>query len=451
MAVGAALRHLVRDAARSGKLVPPDPTDPERDCGLIVVAMGKMGAGELNYSSDIDLMVFFDPARAKLAPDVEPGALFVRMTQRLIRMLGQRTEHGYVFRVDVRLRPDPASTQVAISAPAALDYYERQGRNWERAALIKARQCAGDRTAGAALLADLVPFVWRKYLDFAALADIHEMKRQIHAYRGHGAVAVEGHNVKLGRGGIREIEFFVQTQQLIAGGRNPQLRSRETLADVAHCRRRLDRRGDPRGSRAAYRFLRTVEHRLQMIADEQTHTLPLAPEELDRFARFLGYARRDAFAEALLAHLRAVESRYVRLFERAAIGAAERRGLVFPPDADAPETLVKLTEMGFRHPLEVSATVRPWLAGEPRGLRGEAARVHFAELLPLLMDQLHLRKIPMPRWSRSIDFLATCTAARGCSPCCGKIPISLRWWRGSSAPRPGLPIRSRFIPRCSIR
>ena len=389
MAVGAALRHLVRDAARSGKLVPSDPTDPERDCGLIVVAMGKMGAGELNYSSDIDLMVFFDPARAKLAPGVEPGALFVRITQRLIRMLGQRTEHGYVFRVDVRLRPDPASTQVAISAPAALDYYEREGRNWERAALIKARQCAGDRTAGVVLLADLVPFVWRKYLDFAALADIHEMKRQIHAYRGHGAVAVEGHNVKLGRGGIREIEFFVQTQQLIAGGRNPQLRSRETLVTL---RTLVDGGWIDEETRAdleaAYRFLRTVEHRLQMVADEQTHTLPLAPEELDRFARFLGYAGRDAFAEALLAHLRAVESRYVRLFERAAIGAAERRGLVFPPDADAPETLAKLTEMGFRHPLEVSATVRRWLAGEPRGLRGEAARVHFAELLPLLMDQL---------------------------------------------------------------
>jgi len=388
-AVGTALRHLLRDAAQAGKLVLPDPGAPETGCGLFVLAMGKMGAGELNYSSDIDLIVFFDPQAPALPPDAEAGPLFVRLTRRLIRLLQERTEHGYVFRVDVRLRPDPASTQIAMSVPAALDYYESQGRNWERAAMIKARVCAGDRAAGAALLADLAPFVWRKYLDFVALADVHEMKRQIHAYRGHSVVAVEGHNIKLGRGGIREIEFFVQTQQLIAGGRNPQLRHRETLVtlraladggwiDAAAC-------ADLEG---AYRFLRTVEHRLQMVADEQTHTLPQRREELDRFARFLGYRDRDAFAEVLLVHLRAVESHYASLFEHAPLNAAERRGLVFPPDADAKETLAKLAEMGFRHPLDVSATVRRWLAGHPRGLRGETARAHFADLAPLLIDHI---------------------------------------------------------------
>ncbi len=387
--VDTALRYLLRDAAQAGKLVLPDPGAPETGCGLFVLAMGKMGASELNYSSDIDLIVFYEPRAPALPPDAEAGPLFVRLTRRLIRLLQERTEHGYVFRVDVRLRPDPASTQIAMSVPAALDYYESQGRNWERAAMIKARVCAGDRGAGAALLAGLAPFVWRKYLDFVALADVHEMKRQIHAYRGHSVVAVEGHNIKLGRGGIREIEFFVQTQQLIAGGRNPQLRHRETLVtlraladggwiDAAACA----------DLESAYRFLRTVEHRLQMVADEQTHTLPQRRDELDRFARFLGYRDRDAFAEALLVHLRAVESHYASLFEHAPLNAAERRGLVFPPDADAKETLAKLAEMGFRHPLDVSATVRRWLAGHPRGLRGETARAHFAELAPLLIDHI---------------------------------------------------------------
>src|SRR5262249_25596488 len=156
--------------------------------------------------------LFFEPQTAALPPGIEAAALFVRITRQLIRLLQERTEHGYVFRVDVRLRPDPASTQIAISVPAALDYYASSGQNWGGAALSKARLFAGDRAAGAAFVANLAPFIWRKYLDFVTLADIHEMKRQIHTYRGHSVVAVEGHNIKLGRGGIREIEFFVQTQ-----------------------------------------------------------------------------------------------------------------------------------------------------------------------------------------------------------------------------------------------
>jgi glutamate-ammonia-ligase adenylyltransferase len=388
-AVATALRHALREAARGGKLVLQNPADPESGCGLFAIAMGKMGAFELNYSSDIDLMFFFEPQAAVLAPGIEAGPLFVRLTRHLIRLLQHRTEQGYVFRVDVRLRPDPASTQIAISVPAALDYYETQGRNWERAALIKARVCAGDRATGAAFVANLSPFIWRKYLDFVALSDIHEMKRQIHAYRGHSAVAVEGHNVKLGRGGIREIEFFVQTQQLIAGGRNPQLRSRETLTTL----RALAGGGWIDATTCAdleeaYRFLRTVEHRLQMVADEQTHTLPSRRDELDSFARFLGYGDRDAFAQVLLRHLRAVESRYAGLFEHASLRAAERRGLVFPREADAKETLAKLSEMGFRHPVAVSATVRGWLAGHPRGAKGETAQAHFKEVVPLLVDHI---------------------------------------------------------------
>lgn len=262
--VQAALRYLLRQEAARGKLLPPNPEAPEQGCGLIVLAMGKMGAGELNYSSDIDLIVFFDPEATTLAPDIEPQPFFVRITQGMARILQQRTYDGYVFRVDLRLRPDPSSTQVAISRDAALNYYEREGRTWERAAMIKARACAGDARAGEALLAEISPFVWRKHLDFAALADVHDMKRQMQTYRGQSEIAVEGHNVKVGRGGIREIEFFAQTQQLIAGGRHPELRVRPTLdaLDVLAASNWITPAAREELA-AAYQFLRRVEHRLQ--------------------------------------------------------------------------------------------------------------------------------------------------------------------------------------------
>jgi [glutamine synthetase] adenylyltransferase / [glutamine synthetase]-adenylyl-L-tyrosine phosphorylase len=261
--VQAGLRFLLRREAPRGKLSPANPDRPDEDSGLIVLAMGKMGAGELNYSSDIDLIVFFDSAATTLAPDIEPQPFFVRLTQNLARLLQHRTGDGYVFRVDLRLRPDPASTQVAISIESALHYYEREGRTWERAAMIKARPCAGDLAAGEALMAEIAPFVWRKHLDFAALTDVHDMKRQMQAFRGQTEIAVEGHNVKIGRGGIREIEFFAQTQQLIAGGRHPQLRVRPTLQalDVLASSNWITYAARDELT-AAYEFLRRVEHRL---------------------------------------------------------------------------------------------------------------------------------------------------------------------------------------------
>ena len=180
-----------------------------------------------------------------------------------MRILHDRTEHGYVFRTDLRLRPDPGSTPLAIPVEAALHYYESRGQNWERAAMIKARPIAGDIEAGDAFLKELQPYVWRKYLDFAAIADVHSIKRQIHAHKGHGEIAVLGHNIKLGRGGIREIEFFVQTQQLIAGGRFPELRLRETVPMLGQLAERGWITEDVRASSmtAQYWFLRRVEHR----------------------------------------------------------------------------------------------------------------------------------------------------------------------------------------------
>jgi glutamate-ammonia-ligase adenylyltransferase len=383
-AISAAFGHLLRAAAGAGKIALPDPACPTDGSGLVVIAMGKMGAFELNYSSDVDLIVAFEPPPG-LASGVDPAPFYIRLTRGLVKLLQERTVDGYVFRVDLRLRPDPGSTQIAISTAAALAYYESVGQNWERAALIKARPCAGDVAVGEKLLAELVPFIWRKYLDYAAIADVHAMKRQMHAYRGHDEIAVEGHNIKVGRGGIREIEFFVQTQQLIAGGRHPELRGRETLAMLATLAAGgwIDAEA-ARDLEDAYCFLRQVEHRLQMVADEQTHVLPAEPAALDRFARFLGFAGRDAFSRMLLGHMRKVQHHYARLFEGAP--AAERLRLDFPTGADDPRTLDTLVGLGFKQPLEASATVRRWLAGGYPALRGDFAKSHFTELLPLLIE-----------------------------------------------------------------
>ena len=382
--VAAAVRRVLAEAVREDGLMVPDAGQPEFGSGYFVLALGKMGAHELNYSSDIDLIVMFDPDVARVTR-AQPAMLFVRMTRKLIKLLQERTSDGYVFRVDVRLRPDPSSTQIAVSVPFALDYYERRGQNWERAAMIKARVAAGDCVAGDALLSDLQPFVWRKYLDYAALADVHAMKQQIHVYRGHGEIAVEGHNVKLGRGGIREIEFFVQTQQLIAGGRNPELRSRATLPTLAALAKHgWIKPGACAELDAAYWFLRTVEHRLQMVADEQTHTLPTERAALERFARFMGFAGRDAFASVLLTHLRNVQRHYANLFE--APPSPPGAGVVFDP-GNTRATVDRLGTLGFKQPVEVAAIITRWLNRKYRSLRGEFARQHFVELLPLLLDQ----------------------------------------------------------------
>ncbi len=387
--VQAALRFVLRQEAARGRLSPPNPDKPEDNSGLVVLAMGKMGAGELNYSSDIDLIVFFDPAAPTLAADLEPAPFFVRVTQAMTRLLQQRTGDGYVFRVDLRLRPDPSSTQVAISTESALHYYEREGRTWERAAMIKARPCAGDAGAGEALLADIAPFVWRKHLDFAALADVHDMKRQMQTYRGQSEVAVEGHNVKVGRGGIREIEFFAQTQQLIAGGRHPELRVRPTLEALKvlassnwitfAARDELT---------AAYEFLRRVEHRLQMVADEQTHSLPDDSEAVERFARFFGYDSRAAFAKDLLGHLNIVQRHYEQLFEGDPTGTAQLPAVDYLAGPEDPRLLDYLATLGFKKPIMVAETVRQWLTGDYRVLRTETTRNAFIEFVPALIDGL---------------------------------------------------------------
>lgn len=387
--VQAALRFLLRQEAARAKLRPPNLDYPEEDSGLVVLAMGKMGAGELNYSSDIDLIVFFDPAAPTLAPDIEPQPFFVRVTQALSRLLQQRTGDGYVFRVDLRLRPDPASTQVAISTDAALHYYEREGRTWERAAMIKARPCAGDPKAGETLVGEIAPFVWRKHLDFAALADVHDMKRQMQTFRGQSEISVEGHNVKVGRGGIREIEFFAQTQQLIAGGRHPELRVRPTLEALQVLTSSNWITSEARDElTAAYLFLRRVEHRLQMVADEQTHALPEETQAVERFAHFFGYDGRAAFAKDLLGHLNIVQGHYGKLFEGDPTGTAKLPSADYSAGPEDPRLIEHLATLGFKKPIAVAKTVQQWMTGDYRALRVEATRNAFVEFIPGLIDGL---------------------------------------------------------------
>ncbi|WP_428687031.1 bifunctional [glutamine synthetase] adenylyltransferase/[glutamine synthetase]-adenylyl-L-tyrosine phosphorylase [Roseibium sp.] len=388
-ALTAAIRFCLGDLARRGKFLPRDPERPEEGSGLIVLAMGKHGANELNYSSDIDLIVLYDPEKAPMAAGAEAPVEFVRLTRRLVKIMQDRTADGYVFRTDLRLRPDPGATPPAMSVPAALVYYESLGQNWERAALIKARPCAGDIPAGEAFLLEIVPFIWRKYLDFAAIADVQSIKRQIHMHKGHGAVAVAGHNVKLGRGGIREVEFFVQTQQLIAGGRNPALRGRRTLDMLdALCEAdwiRPEARDELSG---AYRFLRNVEHRIQMLNDEQTQLLPKDREGLARVSALMGYDRLQSFEEALLDQLKTVQHHYSELFEDEPALSSELGNLVFTGDDHDPGTLETLSGLGFKQPSEAAAIVKAWHFGRYPCTRSTKARERLTEMHPALISAL---------------------------------------------------------------
>jgi glutamate-ammonia-ligase adenylyltransferase len=384
-AIGAAVRRVLREAAASGAIVLPDPADPEAGSGFIVLAMGKLGGGELNYSSDIDLILLYEPsAETGVALD-GAQSLFGRMARDLSRILDERTGDGYVFRTDLRLRPDPRSTPLAISVAAALTYYETVGQNWERAALIKARAVAGDRAAGERFLAELEPFIWRRHLDFAAIADIHSIKRQIQAHKGGGRIAVEGHDIKTGRGGIREVEFFAQTQQLIWGGRLPQLRIAPTCAALRRlaASRRIDG-GTAETLIEDYRFLRRVEHRLQMKDDAQLHRLPADPGGIDRLALFLGFAGGEEFAAELRARLASVERHYAELFEEAP-SLAGPGNLVFTGAEDDPDTLATLARLGFADPPLVAAMVRGWHHGHLRATRSQRAREILTEFVPELL------------------------------------------------------------------
>jgi len=388
-AVAAAVAFLFRQARLKGDWLDDNNVSPERNSGYFVLAMGKHGALELNYSSDIDLIVFYDPARARLRQGVELNTFYVRLTRDLVKLMQERTGDGYVFRMDLRLRPDPGATQVAISTSAALSYYESFGQNWERAALIKARIIAGDKQAGAEMLAGLTPFIWRKYLDYASIADIHAMKRQIHAFKGFGTIGVAGHNIKLGRGGIREIEFFAQTQQLIAGGRQEDLRTAATLEALQKLTEKGWIKQDvQRQLTASYLFLRRIEHRLQMLHDEQTQTLPSDDEALRQLALFSGFVDVAAFSRVLRQHLEAVQAHYAALFERDDTASDSGSNLVFTGEDDDPATIATLQAMGYNNASQIVAMVRGWHRGRYAAVRSAPGRERLTEMQPLLIEAL---------------------------------------------------------------
>ncbi|UCH73211.1 MAG: bifunctional [glutamine synthetase] adenylyltransferase/[glutamine synthetase]-adenylyl-L-tyrosine phosphorylase [Rhodospirillales bacterium] len=401
-----AARYVLGSAAAQGAIALADQDDPERESGFIVLGMGKLGARELNYSSDIDLIVLYDAERVKGVQEDQIAPIFVKATRHLLHLMDARTEDGYVFRTDLRLRPDPGATPLAISVEAAEAYYESVGQNWERAAMIKARPVAGDIVAGEAFLRQLRPYVWRKNLDFAAIQDVHSIKRQINAHRGGAKIAVNGHNIKLGRGGIREIEFFCQTQQLIWGGRMPELRCRATLDTLETLARvgRIDKATADQLAEA-YEFLRKLEHRLQMINDEQTHDLPRDDEGIARVAMFMGHRDAISFRDELLHHLGRVEHHYAHLFEEAPeLGAGG--ALVFTGGENHPDTVQTLEDMGFRDGGSVSNIVRNWHHGRYRATRSERARQILTELMPHLLKAFAKTANPDTAFARFDEFIA---------------------------------------------
>jgi len=408
MAVRAALDYLLVEAQHEGKRIGQEL--PARS-GLAILAMGKHGGRELNYSSDIDLVAFYEPSRLALAKTISENRFFVTLVQDLVSVLQTPTEDGHVFRVDLRLRPDPGATQIAISMPAAVLYYETMGQNWERAAFIKARPIAGDIALGEEFLATIQPFIWRRNLDFAAIEDVHAMKRQIHVLRGHSKIAVEGHNVKLGRGGIREIEFFVQTQQLIAGGRDTSLRGAATC-DVLFALAKAEWISEETAQELAdaYYYLRRVEHHIQMIDDEQTHILPKQEEDMARFARFMNYADRAEFAAALTKQLDKVQRHYAALFEAGEALAAKTGNLVFTGAQDDPDTLATLAQMGFTNPAHMAAQIRNWHTGRFAATHTQRAKELLTRLMPQLLEALAATPNPDFAFARFHDFLANLPA-----------------------------------------
>lgn len=379
--------------------------------GMFILALGKMGARELNYSSDVDLIALYDAERFK--PETgEAAQVAARIIRTLVQLLEEQTADGYVFRTDFRLRPDPRSTPIALSTQRASNYYEALGQNWERMAWIKASFVAGDRTACDPFLNDMQAFVWRQHLDYWAISDVHAIKAMINT-KADKANNEAWSDVKLGPGGIREIEFFVQTQQIILGGRVPSLRTKGTLAGLEAL---VEAHALPEETRAdlntAYHFLRHVEHRIQMIADEQTHRLPDAPERRESLARLCGFDTPEAFMRALDDVRTRVHDHYRELFadeDRRRQSAVEGNLVFAGVDVD-PGTVETLRQFGFQQPEALIDAVRHWHRGGIPATRTPRGRELLTALLPEALRTMGATGEPDAAFSLFDRFLSGLTA-----------------------------------------
>ena len=394
-----AMDSAIADAIRSR-------TPDEEPAGFLALALGKHGAGELNYSSDIDPILLYDPALLPRRSRDDPGEAAQRVARTLVETLSDATDEGYVFRVDLRLRPQSEVSPLAIPIDAALTHYESSALTWERAAFIRARACAGDIAAGEAFLSAIRPFVWRKSLDFGAIAEIGRLTAQIRA--NHGAVSRPGpgFDLKRGRGGIREIEFYAQTLQLIHGGRNPALRLRGTRASLdALAAAGLIAAEDAALLGECYDRLRIVEHRLQMVADQQTHSLPIDAQALDNVARLDGLPGGAALVADLLDITEAVATRYDALI--AASGTATVSAAV----PSAPAALAgELARLGFPDPERLAQRIEGWGSGSLRALRSDAARAAYDAIQPQLLGALAAAPDParaIARWEQMLTNLSS--------------------------------------------
>lgn len=358
--------------------------------GLFAIALGKMGAFELNYSSDIDIAIFYDRDLFDGAGR-DPGEAAQRAARDVVRIMDEITASGYVFRTDLRLRPDPGSTPLAVSTEMAELYYESVGQNWERMVWIKGRPASGDLVTARKFLARMEPYIWRRNLDYWAIGDIQAIKRMINTKVGAGDFASVSPDVKLSPGGIREIEFFVQTQQLILGGRDAALRDNTTLGAL----KALADAGVVAPSTAstletAYKALRNVEHRIQMRHDEQTHTVPAEPAERESLAYLCGYDTLASFDRDLLDTRRCVQAAYDALFahETRAVEDHGLGNLVFTGVDDDPGTVQTLSGLGFSDPSCAIDTIRNWHRGRVPATRTPRGRELLTAILPGMLKAM---------------------------------------------------------------
>jgi glutamate-ammonia-ligase adenylyltransferase len=353
----------------------------EEPRGLAVIALGKLGSHELNYSSDIDPILIFDPETLPRRSRDDPDEAAVRIARRMVEILSARTADGHVLRVDLRLRPHPEVTPIVLPESAAISYYESEALAWEQAAFIRSRASAGDRMLGESFLSAIQPFIWRRSLDFRQLKEIGAMSDRIRDHFSQGQAFGPGYDLKRGRGGIREIEFFAQVHQLIYGGRDPSLRPPATVDALAALAKagRID--GEIAGRLTGhYATLRRIEHRLQMIEDQQTHCLPTQAAALDAVARLDGHAD----GAALLAALKPVTDDVAACYDRLVVERASTTGL----PREEGELAGALMAAGFEPPDAALRTIAEWRSGQLRALRSPAALDALETVLPGLIQAI---------------------------------------------------------------